>query len=130
MFAQRPGAAQPPPLCLRAEALRDRLVDEFIEVMVSLIYERRPVLGWGGGVTRRVRLSERFLFDMEKSFGQVKSRGLFLVTYRLIQRVVGRPVRVCFAAPRCWEPTPLDTVSFHSRGRGADFTSLQCSELD
>ena len=56
---------------------------------------------WGEGVTRRARISEKFLFDMEKSFGRVKSHSLFLVTYSLIQRVVESAVRTCFAAPCC-----------------------------
>lgn len=84
----------------------------------------------GGGITGRARFSETFFFDVEKSFGRVKSQGLFLVTYGLIQRVVERPARACFAAPRCWWLIPLGAVSFPSRGRDADFTSLQYSETN
>lgn len=36
------------------------------------------IVGFGvGEITRRLRCSETFLFDVEKSFGKVKSHGLF-----------------------------------------------------
>lgn len=61
------------------------------------------MVGFGvGGTTRKTGYPERFMFDMEKSFGRVKSYSLVLVTYSLIQKVPESPVRACFATPCYW----------------------------